>query len=154
MESPILGQSLIHLYLKAWPFLYIVLGILEFNRVVFGIISNMANFNLYLLALAAYAIPAPSASTISNDLMTRSPQTIEWGPCGDLGFNETVELSCGSLTVPLDYTEPESGETLDLQILKILAPNQPSKGSVFFNFGGPGATGIGEMASAGNLLTA
>lgn len=106
---------------------------------------------LSLLSFGAFAAAAPSSSTKCHH--TRSPQTIEWGPCGDLGFNESVPLSCGSLTVPLDYTEPDSGETLDLQILKIPAPNQPSKGSVFFNFGGPGATGIGEMALSGKLLT-
>lgn len=103
------------------------------------------------LALGAFAAAAPSSSATCHH--TRSPQKIEWGPCGDLGFNETVPLSCGTLAVPLDYTEPDSGETLDLQILKIPAPNQPSKGSVFFNFGGPGATGISEMALSGKLLT-
>lgn len=103
------------------------------------------------IALAAFAAAAPSVSATCH--ATRSPQAIEWGPCGDLGFNETVSLSCGSLTVPLDYAEPDSGETLDLQILKVPALKQPSKGSVFFNFGGPGASGIGEMALMGNLLT-
>ena len=106
---------------------------------------------LCFLAFAAYAAAAPAApDTLSHNI--RSPQRIQWSPCGDLGFNQTVPLSCGSLTVPLDYTEPDFGENLDLQILRIPALKQPSKGSVFFNFGGPGASGIGEMALLGNIL--
>lgn len=111
----------------------------------------MARFVLCFVASAAYAAAAPWApGTSFHD--ARSTQEIEWSPCGELGFNQTVPLSCGSLTVPLDYTEPDSGETLDLQILRIPALKQPSKGSVFFNFGGPGASGIGEMALLGDIL--
>lgn len=111
----------------------------------------MASFVTFLLALVASADGAPWApGTTSHD--SRNLEKIQWSPCGDLGFNETVPLSCGSLTVPLDYTEPDSGETLDLQILKVPALKQPSKGSVFVNFGGPGASGIADIALAGGLL--
>ncbi|KAF9888919.1 hypothetical protein FE257_008088 [Aspergillus nanangensis] len=84
---------------------------------------------------------------------TRGHGEIQWGPCGDLGINGTTPLECGSLTVPLDYTEPDNGETLDLEILRAPAPNQPSKGSVFVNFGGPGASGKIEMSAMGSVLS-
>ena len=111
----------------------------------------MINLIPYSLALGAFVSAAPSAAASSND--TKSPQAIEWGPCSDLGLNESVPLSCGSLAVPLDYTDPDCKETLDLQILKVPALKQPSKGSVFFNVGGPGASGIEEMTLTGKLLS-
>ncbi|CAI7651000.1 unnamed protein product [Penicillium viridicatum] len=106
----------------------------------------------YFLGFVACAAAAPSDSRASlHD--TRNYGKIQWESCGDLGVNGTTELECGSLAVPLDYTEPDSGKTLDLQILRAPAPNQPSKGSVFFNFGGPGASGIAEMSLNGSALS-
>lgn len=150
MGSHIPGQGSALMYLKARPIPVHHGGVVPSSHINL-IIFKMVHLKSYLLALATCAVAAPSASGPCHH--TRSPETIEWAPCGDLGLNETVELSCGSLTVPQDYAEPESGETIDLQIFKIPAPNQPSKGSVFMNFGGPGASGIADMAAAGNLLT-
>lgn len=107
----------------------------------------------YLLGLAACSGAGPSASGPSSHT-PRGKGEIQWEPCGDLGVKGPTKLECGSLTVPLDYTDPSSGETLDLQILKAPAPNQPSKGSVFFNFGGPGASGIPQMSLMGSTLSA
>ena len=104
------------------------------------------------LGLVVYAAAAPLASGLSPH-GTRGYGKIQWEPCGDLGVNGTTELECGSLAVPLDYTVPDSGETIDLEILRVPAPNQPSKGSVFFNFGGPGASGIAEMSLMGSALS-
>ena len=106
----------------------------------------------YFLSIVAYATAAPSASVASIQ-DTRGSGKIQWEPCGDLGVNGTTKLECGNLNVPLDYTEPDSGETLELQILRAPAPNQPSKGSVFFNFGGPGASGIPQMSLMGSVLS-
>lgn len=105
-----------------------------------------------LLGLAAYSGAAPSTSGPSSHT-PRGKREIQWEPCGDLGVKGPTKLECGSLTVPLDYTDPSSGETLDLQILKAPAPNQPSKGSVFFNFGGPGGSGIPQMSLMGSTLS-
>ena len=106
----------------------------------------------YFLSLVVCATAAPSTSGVSIH-NTRGSGKIQWDPCGDLGVNGTTKLECGNITVPLDYTEPDSGETLDLQILRAPAPNQPSKGSVFFNFGGPGASGIPQMSLMGSVLS-
>lgn len=96
-----------------------------------------------LLGLVACAAAAPSSSVApGND----TDGGVRWKRCSDFGVNATTELECGSLTVPLDYTDPDSGETLDVEILRAPAPIQPSKGSVFVNFGGPGASGKDEMS--------
>ncbi|KAF7547481.1 hypothetical protein G7Z17_g7696 [Cylindrodendrum hubeiense] len=76
---------------------------------------------------------------------------IVWKSC-DLGLNETAPMLCGSLVVPLDYTDTYSSETIKLELLKVDAVKSPSKGSILFNFGGPGATGKAAFALYANLL--
>jgi hypothetical protein len=78
---------------------------------------------------------------------------IKWGPCtADINSSAVVTpVECGILAVPLDYTEPNSNETLDLELLRVLALNQPSKGSILFNFGGPGDPGRELMAAKPEL---
>lgn len=57
--------------------------------------------------------------------------------------------------MPLDYTDPSSNATMDLQIVKVNATKQPSRGSILFNPGGPGAPGrdfITDAAGSGSSL--
>lgn len=83
-----------------------------------------------------------SAALLSSLLLTAavaSPQpypasAIKWGPCS---FNGTLPIVCGNVSVPLDYTQPNT--SLNLQLVKVPAINSPSLGSILFNFGGPGA---------------
>ncbi|KAI1139197.1 alpha/beta-hydrolase [Hypoxylon sp. FL0543] len=71
--------------------------------------------------------------------------TLQWGPCNATEVPSDVPVQCSTLLVPLDYTEPNSGETLQLDLVKVLSPTQPSKGSILFNFGGPGGTARNEI---------
>jgi hypothetical protein len=77
-------------------------------------------------------------------------QAISWSPCALNGT--TVPLSCGSLTVPLDYTDTHLNATLDLQLYRISATKSPSKGSILFNFGGPGDDGSDDIVAFAELL--
>lgn len=61
--------------------------------------------------------------------------SIVWHPCQQEGG---LPASCGTVTVPLDYTDPDSNKTLDLSLVKVSAAKQPSRGSIIFNNGGPG----------------
>ncbi|KAI1413422.1 alpha/beta-hydrolase [Hypoxylon sp. FL1857] len=71
--------------------------------------------------------------------------TLQWGPCNETEVPSDVPVQCSTLLVPLDYTEPNSNETLQLDLVKVLAPVKPSKGSILFNFGGPGGTARNEI---------
>ncbi|KAF4952979.1 hypothetical protein FSARC_12518 [Fusarium sarcochroum] len=62
---------------------------------------------------------------------------LKWGKCNDIFFNSSLPYSCTSHKVPLDWTEPQNG-VIELQLIKVSAPQQPSKGSIQVNFGGPG----------------
>lgn len=79
---------------------------------------------------------------------------LNWAPC-DLDFPPSLQeiisapIDCATLEVPLDYTSPENGETVELQLVKVNATKEPRKGSVIFNPGGPGASGVEEVAGTG-----
>ncbi|KAK0751279.1 TAP-like protein-domain-containing protein [Schizothecium vesticola] len=77
---------------------------------------------------------------------------IQWRACPEGEFNTTVAVQCGTLRVPLDYTQPDSSKTLDLELVKIPAAVQPSRGSIQLNFGGPGQPTRQDAVALGPLL--
>ncbi|KAK1965333.1 hypothetical protein LY78DRAFT_637711 [Colletotrichum sublineola] len=83
---------------------------------------------------------------------TRS-EGVKWGPCSDV-FLSPLPIECGNLTVPLDYANSSSSETINLELLKVKALNGPPKGSILFNFGGPGLGTRISLAERANLLQA
>ena len=87
-----------------------------------------SNF-LLAFALSLYSIIATCDPTL---------KTIDWFSCEQ---NNTVTVTCGTLVVPLDYTDPASNKMVTLELVKITAAKQPTKGSVLFNPGGPGGSG-------------
>lgn len=81
---------------------------------------------------ATTATPSPSLPT---------PGSVKWSDCGG-GFQ------CGSLTVPLDYANPDKG-TIKLALIRKVATDPLHRiGSVLTNPGGPGASGIDYLRSA------
>lgn len=94
---------------------------------------------------------------------TEAPsEPIAWGPCTDIqrpGGQETerpdAAQQCGKIKVPLDYANPD-GQSIDIAVLRVKASDPDKRiGSLVFNFGGPGASGVDTMAQAakafGNL---
>ncbi|KAH8666941.1 proteinase [Xylariales sp. PMI_506] len=91
-------------------------------------------------------------STTANPPSHVNPK-IRWGACDEAFTNITLaKIECATLSVPLDYTEPQSNERLGLELLRVPATFQPSRGSIQLNFGGPGATGRDGLALLGPLL--
>ena len=71
-------------------------------------------------------------------------QTIDWKDCSD----GTSPFQCGTVTVPLDYDHPD-GQTITIALKKLPASDGNAEhGSLFFNPGGPGASGVEAMTSA------
>ena len=75
---------------------------------------------------------------------------ITWTVCpqeiNQLDPNKTFE--CGTLSVPLDYSDKSSNKKINLDIIRVPAVKRPKKGSIFFNWGGPGGDGLHSMAGA------
>lgn len=63
--------------------------------------------------------------------------------------DQSMIMICGTLEVPLDYTDPSSNETLTLELAKFPAIKKPQKESVLVNFGGPGIPGLDIFSSSG-----
>ena len=61
-------------------------------------------------------------------------QRVAWSACGS-------GLECGSLKVPLDYTNP-SGAVLSLALIRHVSTAPDRIGSVVLNPGGPGGSGV------------
>ncbi|WP_230885020.1 alpha/beta hydrolase [Planomonospora sp. ID82291] len=94
------------------------------------------------LALATAGGPAAAVSTGSG----AGQGTIAWGSCADMRPAEGRKLpagtECGTLTVPLDHDVPD-GKTIELALIRIKAGGSGKRlGSLVFNFGGPGGSGV------------
>jgi pimeloyl-ACP methyl ester carboxylesterase len=84
-------------------------------------------------------------------------QKLSWGPCkpfastmGEVAAFSADTLQCVRLQVPLDYAKPD-GQVAEIAVLRQKATGQRI-GSLLFNPGGPGASGIGMVASVGPQL--
>ena len=104
-----------------------------------------STFLLASLLVGSYATPVALPNHARSE-------RIAWGRCQE--DTVTAPAQCGNLTVPLDYTEPESDKTLQLQLLKVPAIREPKKGSILFNFGGPGLEARLTLFAQGEVLQA
>lgn len=83
---------------------------------------------------------------------TPSNSSITWTDC-PTDMKIKTPSQCGTLAVPLDYTD-ENSKTLDLPLIKIKATKEPFKGSVLYNPGGPGIPGVRSLAGEWPILMA
>jgi len=88
-------------------------------------------------------LAASHASPTKPPLRARGQNHIQWDKPCSRELNTTLipipsGVLCGSLRVPLDYTDESSDATLDLELIKLPASKTPVKGSILLNFGGPG----------------
>ncbi|MEO9010288.1 MAG: alpha/beta hydrolase [Nakamurella sp.] len=79
-------------------------------------------------------------------------QKLEWGGCKPFAMSKddqaayaNPKIQCARLTVPLDYAHPD-GTTITIAVVRQEATGARI-GSVVFNPGGPGASGVSVVAS-------
>jgi pimeloyl-ACP methyl ester carboxylesterase len=80
--------------------------------------------------------PAPSAAEGGGDAPSPLPNGGQW--------------QCAIMKAPLDWSKP-SGDTIDLALIRAKASGDKSRriGSLVFNFGGPGGSGVTTLPSFG-----
>jgi pimeloyl-ACP methyl ester carboxylesterase len=69
------------------------------------------------------------------------PASLQWSDCGD-------GLECATLTVPLDYGDPQTA-TIDLAVAREPSTSDEPVGSLIVNPGGPGGSGIEFLRDGG-----
>jgi pimeloyl-ACP methyl ester carboxylesterase len=85
------------------------------------------------LRLQVAALACVLFGTLASTAGADQAPKLNWEPCGDVG------AQCATATVPKDYDSPSKG-SLKLAVAKSPATDPEHKiGSLFFNFGGPGA---------------
>jgi pimeloyl-ACP methyl ester carboxylesterase len=123
------------------------------------IFAGAAGLSL-LVAGAVTALPAAAASG-SGQAVARvaaapptsvpTPPPITWAACAD-GSLQSLGASCGFLTVPLDYSQP-NGTQIQLAVSRVphtVAANN-YQGVMLVNPGGPGGSGL-AMATIGQFV--
>ncbi|MEV5931770.1 alpha/beta hydrolase [Streptomyces sp. NPDC052079] len=73
---------------------------------------------------------------------------LDWGECKASGDAPAPgdDWQCATLQVPLDWSKPE-GSTIGLALIRAKATGDDRIGSLLFNFGGPGGSGVEMMPS-------
>ncbi|MGW7257098.1 alpha/beta hydrolase [Streptomyces sp. NPDC054834] len=95
---------------------------------------------------------APSAAGLPSSLTS---QKLDWGGCEATGDSPAPsgEWQCATLKVPLDWSRPE-GATIGLALIRAKATGGDRIGSLLFNFGGPGGSGVSTMPAFGPTMSA
>ena len=104
--------------------------------------------------------PQSSAPTTdeSDDPATTAPVTpnpdtgsLAWSPCAGVAA-EMAELECATLVVPLDHAAPD-GETIDIAVARAATADDDLRiGSLVFNPGGPGGSGIEFLTNVAAVI--
>jgi pimeloyl-ACP methyl ester carboxylesterase len=96
---------------------------------------------LCLCAVLALLLGSASAA------LARQAPALEWTTCGD-----AADVQCATLKAPLDYDRPR-GDTLDVHVARVPASDQAHRlGTLFFNYGGPGAPAAAYVEAFGRDL--
>jgi pimeloyl-ACP methyl ester carboxylesterase len=98
---------------------------------------------LALVSLAAAAADARGAASPAGAAATR----INWNACGP-------RLQCARVPVPLDWARP-GGQKIRLAVIRYRASRRQQRiGSMFYNPGGPGVSGVDALRQVGESLEA
>ncbi|MFI1353809.1 alpha/beta hydrolase [Streptomyces sp. NPDC020898] len=102
----------------------------------------------------------PSSTTPSSRASPGLPasltsQKLDWGRCKGTSDSPTPgsDWQCATLKVPLDYAKAD-GETIGLSLIRARASGGNRIGSLLFNFGGPGQSGVSVMPSYAGTVSA
>ncbi|MEU7058409.1 alpha/beta hydrolase [Streptomyces sp. NPDC046197] len=82
-------------------------------------------------------------------------QRLDWGRCKATSNSPAPggDWQCATLKVPLDWARPDGG-TIGLALVRARATGGDRTGSLLFNFGGPGGSGVAAMPSYATTVAA
>ncbi|MFJ3822416.1 alpha/beta hydrolase [Streptomyces nodosus] len=102
---------------------------------------------------------APTAASPPPSTLNLSSQTLNWKDCpapsaSEGGGSAPVPLptggrwQCATMKTPLNWNDPK-GATIGIALIRVKASGPPEQriGSLIFNFGGPGGSGVSTLPS-------
>lgn len=99
-------------------------------------------------SLSPLTNPHPTTTTTLPQEPPVAP--VSWNTCTG---NVSNVLQCGTVSVPINYSHPEQG-TISIAVARHPASDPSARiGSLVINPGGPGASGIDDLASELSVLT-
>lgn len=105
------------------------------------------------LALVAGACStSPEVTTVDADASTgnQGVSTVDWGRCDDaIPLGPAIE--CATIGVPVDHSDP-NGPTIEIALARVEASGDDRIGSLLFNPGGPGGSGIDLLAGVAAIV--
>src|SRR4051794_26728588 len=106
---------------------------------------------------AAKPSAADSTSTSTTAALPASltAQKLDWGRCKATADSAapSSDWQCATLKVPVDWAKPD-GSTIGLALIRSRASGGDRIGSLLFNFGGPGGSGVDYMPSYSTTVSA
>lgn len=97
---------------------------------------------------AAVAVAAPGA--VTSPAVEVPPVQLDWTACGTAPAGTAAGVQCATAVLPMDYDHPH-GPTVHIAVARVPATDQAARiGSLFFNFGGPGASEVDFLQALGN----
>ncbi|MFF4246335.1 alpha/beta hydrolase [Streptomyces sp. NPDC001822] len=94
--------------------------------------------------------PLPQTSDTSTGGASAPSRPLDWRRCGAPEGRETPGPAwrCATVRVPLDHADPD-GRTIGIALIRKAATRKSERlGSMLFNFGGPGGSGVGILPRA------
>ncbi|MGN3959497.1 alpha/beta hydrolase [Streptomyces sp. WAC8370] len=97
---------------------------------------------------------APTAAAPSGVPKALASQTLDWTRCKgtDDAPAPDGDWRCATLKAPLDWSRPDD-ETIDLALIRSRASGDDRIGSLLFNFGGPGSSGVSTLPSYADTVS-
>ncbi|MBZ3903635.1 MULTISPECIES: alpha/beta hydrolase [Streptomyces] len=102
--------------------------------------------------------PSASSSSSSSSSAPSSwaPEKLDWARCKATSEGPAPgdDWQCATLKVPMDYANPDDG-AIGLALIRSKATGDADErvGSLLFNFGGPGGSGVSMMPSYAGLTS-
>jgi pimeloyl-ACP methyl ester carboxylesterase len=92
--------------------------------------------------------PSGSSRTAAALPSSLTSQKLDWGRCKATAESSapSSDWQCATLKAPLNWSKPD-GETIDLALIRAKAKGDDRIGSLLFNFGGPGGSGVSTLPS-------
>ncbi|MBD2763488.1 alpha/beta fold hydrolase [Kocuria sp. cx-116] len=77
-------------------------------------------------------------------------QELSWGDCDYPQEDQDAakNLDCARVSVPVDYANPDAGDTF-VEVSRLSSSENDPQGTLFLNPGGPGGSGVDMVLSAG-----